>query len=61
MYRYMFSVNVVRLKRYMLCHTHITLNNKQFSVKLITYISSAVPLHAMEVHGGRGGFAPTHS
>jgi hypothetical protein len=24
-------------------------------------ISKAVPLHAMEAHGGRGGIAPTHS
>jgi hypothetical protein len=23
--------------------------------------SKAVPLHAMEAHGGRGGIAPTHS
>jgi hypothetical protein len=23
--------------------------------------SKAVPLHAMEAHGGRGGVAPTHS
>jgi hypothetical protein len=23
--------------------------------------SKAVPLHAMEAHGGRGGTAPTHS
>jgi hypothetical protein len=23
--------------------------------------SIAVPLHAMEAHGGRGGIAPTHS
>jgi hypothetical protein len=23
--------------------------------------SKAVPLHAMEVHGGRGGIAPTHT
>jgi hypothetical protein len=23
--------------------------------------SEAVPLHAMETHGGRGGFAPTHT
>jgi hypothetical protein len=23
--------------------------------------SKAVPLHAMEAHGGRGGIAPTHT
>jgi hypothetical protein len=25
------------------------------------YKKEAVPLHAMEAHGGRGGIAPTHS
>jgi hypothetical protein len=28
---------------------------------LLVKKSKAVPLHAMEAHGGRGGIAPTHS
>jgi hypothetical protein len=29
---------------------------------MIQYIKSkAVPLHAMEAHGGRGGIVPTHT
>jgi hypothetical protein len=29
---------------------------------ILSYLKSkAVPLHAMEVHGGRGGIAPTHT
>jgi hypothetical protein len=30
-------------------------------VKLKSKKSKALPLHAMEAHGGRGGIAPTHS
>jgi hypothetical protein len=37
-------------------------NNNKF-VQLLKYAknSKAVPLHAMEALGGRGGIAPTHS
>jgi hypothetical protein len=33
--------------------------NKKFSNN--TFKKIAVPLHAMEAHGGRGGIAPTHT
>jgi hypothetical protein len=29
--------------------------------RIVVRISKAVPLHAMEALGGRGGIAPTHS
>jgi hypothetical protein len=28
---------------------------------VLSKVSKAVPLHAMEAHGGRGGIAPTHT
>jgi hypothetical protein len=35
--------------------------NWTFSLKFYKVKSKAVPLHAMEALGGRGGIAPTHS
>jgi hypothetical protein len=36
---------------------HTTLNSKNY----VIIKSKAVPLHAMEAYGGRGGIAPTHT
>jgi hypothetical protein len=38
------------------CFEFIHCNQLKYSCK-----SKAVPLHAMEAHGGRGGIAPTHT
>jgi hypothetical protein len=37
-----------------------TKNGRTDPLKILVK-SKAVPLHAMEGHGGRGGIAPTHS
>jgi hypothetical protein len=47
--------------------THVHYLGNDIQNQLIQIISEAVkkskavPLHAMEAHGGRGGIAPTHS
>jgi hypothetical protein len=37
------------------------LHNLCYSSSTVKKKSKAVPLHAMEAHGARGGVAPTHS
>jgi hypothetical protein len=37
------------------------LNTPRSSQYSLIIKSKAVPLHAMEAHGGRGGVAPTHT
>jgi hypothetical protein len=37
------------------CVNHMT------AVSVLYFIPKAVPLHAMEAHGERGGIAPTHT
>jgi hypothetical protein len=44
--------------KYFVYHTLKLLTS---SLKYIVKVSKAVPLHAMEALGGRGGIAPTHS
>jgi hypothetical protein len=38
-----------------------TANNVSRATKGVKGKGKAVPLHAMEAHGGRGGIAPTHT
>jgi hypothetical protein len=40
----------------------ICIKNKTVEAFIVLYVKSkAVPLHAMEAHGGREGIAPTHT
>jgi hypothetical protein len=43
----------------LLSTTHMSNKSNQNFISKVK--SKAVPLHAMEAHGGRGGIAPTHS
>jgi hypothetical protein len=49
-------------RSYPLCYIHTCQLSKITNHEVfVRHKSKAVPLHAMEVHGGRGGIAPTHS
>jgi hypothetical protein len=59
-----YKINTIKPK-YNECQFNKTLDKNTFHPLLKYHIllkkSKAVPLHAMEAHGGRGGIAPTHS
>jgi hypothetical protein len=40
---------------------YIVIDDEAISFKEKKSKSKAVPLHAMEAHGGRGGIAPAHT